>query len=233
MLTPISASMFNHSSTPNVNYIRQPKTSTIVFRTSRAVAEGEELCICYTADESKLWFNPSGSARRVDDKPEDEEAAITAFAELALDNWFERAEVEVRAAKTRARQERLHSARKTDEVRKKKAQPSLRDREENAVEDGMIHSPQPVQFSTSVIPELPTYPLAEQVLSELPAPLHSDTDKTSRHEHVGPVVLTPELDWRAEDWVDDGEGVDDWDEVVRVKGAAEEGDKEDEDALCE
>lgn len=58
--------MFNHSATPNVAFSRLYPTRhnptqrpTIVFRTFRAVQEGEELFICYSADESKLWFNKS------------------------------------------------------------------------------------------------------------------------------------------------------------------------------
>ena len=53
------ASLFNHSSKPNVNYIRDTKSGTITFTTCRRVHVDEELCICYSADESKLWFSPS------------------------------------------------------------------------------------------------------------------------------------------------------------------------------
>ncbi|ORX34274.1 hypothetical protein BD324DRAFT_605115 [Kockovaella imperatae] len=51
-----TASLFNHSNRPNVNFIRNTKSGTIAFRTVRPVSAGEELCICYSADESKLWF---------------------------------------------------------------------------------------------------------------------------------------------------------------------------------
>ena len=56
------ASLLNHSPTPNVNYSRQTSSSIIKFVTFRRVEAGEELCICYSADESKLWFTPSGQA---------------------------------------------------------------------------------------------------------------------------------------------------------------------------
>ncbi|WVQ70994.1 hypothetical protein IAR50_000519 [Cryptococcus sp. DSM 104548] len=53
------ASLFNHSPKPNVNYIRSPQSRTIRFLASRSISPGEELCICYAADQSKLWFVPA------------------------------------------------------------------------------------------------------------------------------------------------------------------------------
>ena len=53
------ASMFNHSPHPNVNYIRSPPKGTITFLSSQPIAAGEELNICYSADESRLWFEPA------------------------------------------------------------------------------------------------------------------------------------------------------------------------------
>jgi len=57
--------MFNHSSTPNVNFIRNFKDSSITFQTIKKIKAGEELFICYLADESKLWFKPSGKVDTV------------------------------------------------------------------------------------------------------------------------------------------------------------------------
>lgn len=48
--------MFNHSQTPNLNYIRDYDTGSIKYITSRKVQTGEELCIFYSA---KLWFEVS------------------------------------------------------------------------------------------------------------------------------------------------------------------------------
>jgi len=59
------ASMFNHSPTPNVNFIRSVPTArnpetqpSIIFKTFRPIKAGEQLSICYAADDSKLWFSP-------------------------------------------------------------------------------------------------------------------------------------------------------------------------------
>ena len=45
--------MFNHSPTPNLNYIRNYETDSIKYITSKEVQAGEELCIFYGTD---LWF---------------------------------------------------------------------------------------------------------------------------------------------------------------------------------
>jgi tRNA-specific adenosine deaminase 3 len=57
--------MFNHSPTPNVNFIRSIPTSrnpetqpSLIFKTFRPIKAGEELFICYAADDSRLWFSP-------------------------------------------------------------------------------------------------------------------------------------------------------------------------------
>ncbi|WVQ97140.1 hypothetical protein IAU59_004250 [Kwoniella sp. CBS 9459] len=59
------ASLFNHSSSPNVNFIRSTANGTIRFMTSKRVEKGEELCICYSADESKLWFVPADQKKKL------------------------------------------------------------------------------------------------------------------------------------------------------------------------
>lgn len=57
--------MFNHSPHPNVMFTRvappasEPeKYPKLVFRTIKPICKGDELYICYSADESKLWFSP-------------------------------------------------------------------------------------------------------------------------------------------------------------------------------
>lgn len=51
--------MFNHSRTPNINYIRDYNTNSIRYTTSREVGAGEELCTFYG---TKLWFKDSVDA---------------------------------------------------------------------------------------------------------------------------------------------------------------------------
>lgn len=46
-------SLFNHSPTPNLNYIRNYEADSIRYVTSKEVQAGEELCIFYGTD---LWF---------------------------------------------------------------------------------------------------------------------------------------------------------------------------------
>lgn len=65
----IAASMFNHSPQPNVMFTRvAPRTTetdkypSLIFRAIKSITKGEELYICYSADESKLWFSPDYKA---------------------------------------------------------------------------------------------------------------------------------------------------------------------------
>jgi hypothetical protein len=141
-------------------------------------------------------------------------------------------------------------------------------------EAGTIHAPQPVSFgsssmlsnssstaSVSATPsphfELPSYPtLPQSVMSDLPAPLHSKKGKTrGRHEHTGAVELTPDLDWREDDWVGlkaegsgsgsatlNGRALDIpgeqaeveqvWKEVTRIKGGAEDEEEGEGEESC-
>lgn len=80
-LTP-TASLFNHSPQPNVNFVRNTTEGTITFTTSRSVSKGDELCICYSADESKLWFVPSGGVKVA--LSDDEGDGTGLFSDLAL-----------------------------------------------------------------------------------------------------------------------------------------------------
>lgn len=84
-VTDSAASLFNHSPTPNVNFIRQAASSTIRFMTARRVEAGEELCICYTADESKLWFVPSAKTAEAADTSEAEASRSAAGGNPAND----------------------------------------------------------------------------------------------------------------------------------------------------
>lgn len=57
--------MFNHSPQPNVMFTRVAPRDTetdkypkLIFRSIKPIKLGDELYICYSADESKLWFSP-------------------------------------------------------------------------------------------------------------------------------------------------------------------------------
>ncbi|ORY28999.1 hypothetical protein BCR39DRAFT_533511 [Naematelia encephala] len=100
------ASMFNHSSSPSVNFIRNYDRGTITFRTTRRVDAGQELCICYSADESKLWFTPAGREaewkRRVEEEDrEDEDRMINGLWALEPDELVDAKELD-EAEKRRA-----------------------------------------------------------------------------------------------------------------------------------
>jgi tRNA-specific adenosine deaminase 3 len=51
---------FNHSPTPNINYVRDYGVDSIRYITSRVVEEGEELCGFYGP---KLWFEESDNIK--------------------------------------------------------------------------------------------------------------------------------------------------------------------------
>nr|GAT60352.1 histone-lysine methyltransferase Set7 [Mycena chlorophos] len=57
-------SLFNHSETPNLSYSTHPDSDEITYTTTRAIAEGEELCIYYG---NNLWFQPAGAAASTSD----------------------------------------------------------------------------------------------------------------------------------------------------------------------
>jgi len=191
-----------------VNFIRNPSTSTILFRTSRSVEAGEELCIYYSPDETMLWSTPAYSTHMNGDASlsEDEEEMI--FPELGPEDL------------TRPpKQERAGQGKRKTKYFKKR----IPSNQEKPNDEAVILSPQPVAFTGSIVPDLQDYPRPD-----VPAPLHSGKNKVLRHEHVGPVVLTPDLDWREEKWFDgekEREGSsssnDSWGEVVRIKGPAE------------
>lgn len=155
------------------------------------------------------------------DRSESEEELI--FPELEAEDLIE----PLRKARVLDEEAESNEKRKIKYQKKKRHSPS------SAPSEPVILSPQPVPFTGSVIPDAPDLPRPD-----LPVPLHSGIAKISRHEHVGPVELTPNLDWRKEDWFEEGkerEGSpsDGWGEVERVRGPAEREDEDGEDeAMC-
>lgn len=63
-------SMFNHSSKPNVGFIRDFKNGVIRYVTLREVKQDEELCISYG---SNLWFECDDDEQNTAEESEDDE----------------------------------------------------------------------------------------------------------------------------------------------------------------
>lgn len=79
--------MFNHSPTPNLNYIRDYSTDSIKYTTSREVQAGEELCIFYG---TKLWFEESVNTENCCSQlQEGEDEGDPFLGTLDLDFWME------------------------------------------------------------------------------------------------------------------------------------------------
>lgn len=249
-----TASLFNHSSSPNINYIRDYEKSVIRFTASRSIEPGEELCICYAADESKLWFINSDEARQQGE--EDDETELfppEEVVELLEADGAGAAEEERRAAEEKkvARQKRLEAMKDVPrEIGRREQKKARFFEKQRAAEEAKaramsgngeasttaIVSPKPAPALQSqpinMIPTpsrtpTPNYPaIPERTVStpSLPAPLHSSKGK-SRHEHVGPVVLTLELDWNEGDHVSksraDGNSDEEWTGIERIKGFTE------------
>lgn len=250
-----AASLFNHSSSPNVNFLRNYDTSSIRFTAARSILAGEELCISYAADESKLWFVksdpsdlPNGAAS------DDDEEGLGGLPHTDLDLFgAEEEDEEVRKARQRRskaveglpREMGRRERRKADFFIKQQklaggstlASPSSQDDPSTSVTT--IASPVPARpaqsASSSSTPSrtsTPNYPaIPDRAVSSpsLPPPLHSTKGK-SRHEHVGPVVITPDLDWREEDWTSsrsssrEGSATgeeEEWAGIERIKGFTE------------
>lgn len=93
-----------------------------------------------------------------------------------------------------------------------------------------IRPPQSASTSTSSTPSrisTPLYPAIPERTVEspsLPPPLHSTKGK-SRHEHDGPVILTPELEW--DDQIS-ADGEEEWAGIERIKGFTE---REEDEAM--
>ncbi|WWC99544.1 hypothetical protein V866_006448 [Kwoniella sp. B9012] len=254
------ASLFNHSSSPNVNFIRQFSNSTIKFITSKNIEKGEELCICYSADESKLWFvksdqavNPTNSQDEMVSS-EEEEGMEGFFSKIDLDE--EDLVNEDGIAQKKEREKRLEASQTRDVngqliKRKKKSTSSL-------LSSTNIQSPQPIPFSNNAIAGPSTsassstassrtstpssssiYPEASSgIITSLPPPLHS-TKTESKSIDGRYMELTDQLDWDEEYWTGTapyptGEGrEDEFAEFIRIKGPAEREDEVDQDGTME
>nr|XP_018999781.1 uncharacterized protein I203_07667 [Kwoniella mangroviensis CBS 8507]OCF63242.1 hypothetical protein I203_07667 [Kwoniella mangroviensis CBS 8507] len=210
------ASLFNHSSSPNVNFIRQFSNSTIKFITTKKIEKGEELCICYSADESKLWFvksdqavNPTNSQDEMVSSEEEEE-------EEGMEGFFSKIDLD---------EEDLVNE---DGIAQKK------ERERSTSTPASATSSRTSTPSSSSI-----YPEASSgIITSLPPPLHSTkTDPKSIDGRY--MELTDELDWDEEYWTDTapyptGEGrEDEFAEFIRIKGPAEREDEVDQDGTME
>ncbi|TYJ57619.1 hypothetical protein B9479_001701 [Cryptococcus floricola] len=222
------ASLFNHSPKPNVNYIRSPQSRTIKFLASRSISPGEELCICYAADQSKLWFVPADereSAARKEENGEDSEDDEERIMGLEVE---EDKEVERR----RKERESRKAAASTSSIR---TAGSLQATSDSDSVPPPIQAPRPIRAPS--FPSLTSSPPASRPSSAnnaahaiptnaLPAPLHSSAHKAlsrrgtpasspsrgsvSRHE---PDVssrssskqragLVPDLKWSDDEWKD-------------------------------
>lgn len=259
-LTERPASLFNHSSTPNVNFLRNYDTSTIRFTAARTIPVGSELCISYAADESKLWF--VNSDLRPDQSGFISQEEVDPFPPVDLFAEEEDSDTEARRRARQKRMEALEGGHKTPGRRERKkaeyqakvdsagtvngnAHASSSGSQNGNAESNVIVSPAPLrqyqslandhsQASSSTSPSrtsTPNYPsLPDRSVSSpsLPPPLHSSKGK-SRHEHDGPVIIVPDLDWKEEDYIhsrsssregsEEEEG--DWSGIERIKGFTE------------
>jgi SET domain-containing protein len=53
------SSLYNHSFTPNAEYLKDLQKNTIIFKALRKIKKGEEILVNYNgnpADKSPLWF---------------------------------------------------------------------------------------------------------------------------------------------------------------------------------
>lgn len=245
MKLTLAASLFNHSPRPNVNFIRQPATSTIRFVAARTIQPNEELCICYSADESKLWFTPSGQAGAGASEVPPSPPPVNNFPSVESDDLLDSAEIAAREEKAKRRLARKEEIRlsglgkalgKEKEGDGRSGRKTLSDETESLGQEG---SRSPSRSDTGSLSSASSssyavYPtLPDRRPLDMPAPLHSGP---SRPVSTVPAVLCPELDWREEDWVVRKGGTEPeipgWSEVLRVKGPAElEEDAEDEGML--
>lgn len=198
-----TASLFNHSSSPNVNFIRNFSTSTISFTTSRAVEPNEELCICYSADETKLWFLPSGERPRPP-TPSDDGDGSERLAALQIEE--DDAERQAREAKERARETRRQAGGSTHSAKEERRAKwrAKQDKMKNGATDGIV-APQPVpassgngllsepnsQSSDADTAGSSLFPMSERQ-ADLPPALHSGSNNARRE---GPVEVPPALVW--------------------------------------
>lgn len=77
-----SGSLFNHSSSPNVDYVKRKDLNCIEYWTTRSIEHDEELCIFYG---HSLWFVDSASGPPKQDTGHQEaEETAAAFPEKLL-----------------------------------------------------------------------------------------------------------------------------------------------------
>lgn len=226
-------SLFNHSPNPNVSFKKDSVNGLMEFWTSRPIEAGEELNICYSADESKLWFKPDyaeGQKSVVNEFADEEEDPMTAF----LNNLSDADEdiiIPIANPKRGPDGSRL-GARPRDESRKERARTKRKPAVAAPVASSSNPTPstpntsEPPTRSTSVSSSaranLPV-PLPAPILSDLPAPLHSTGGKELGYVG-GSADLVDPLDFDETYWdakVAEGEEEGMWDEIERIKGNVE------------
>ncbi|WWD18013.1 hypothetical protein CI109_102460 [Kwoniella shandongensis] len=119
------ASFFNHSSRPNVTFIRNTPSSTIRFITCRRVEADEELCICYTPDETKLWFIPAaddtkslaGLTLHGIESSSEEDSPLIPIVKIAVDDLIAENGHGEQSVKRQAREKRLELAKQKEKER--------------------------------------------------------------------------------------------------------------------
>nr|XP_019014852.1 uncharacterized protein I206_00939 [Kwoniella pini CBS 10737]OCF53633.1 hypothetical protein I206_00939 [Kwoniella pini CBS 10737] len=201
------ASLFNHSASPNVNFIRSYSTSTIKFITSKRIEKDEELCICYSADESKLWFVKSDSDKQegIDmGSSSDEEDGASLSKDIN--------------GKVKKHGKSLTS----DNVQIQSPQPikfnAAAGPSSITLSADSSRTSTPSSSSTSLYPEA-----SSGFITSLPPPLHSGRDRSKRSTEA--IELTQELDWDEEFWTGQNpsgtEREDEVAEYIREKGPAE------------
>ncbi|OWT41077.1 tRNA-specific adenosine deaminase 3 [Cryptococcus neoformans] len=196
------ASLFNHSSRPNVNFIRSPSTKTIRFVTAKSISPGEELCICYTADESKLWFTPARGEEEDNEVVEGESDEGD-----GLPGDVDGLVKDVQQANLNSSEPTLQAPRPVH-VSSLPSYPSS-------------SSSSPASQHTIPPSSLP---------APLHSSGHKASGQRHLSKHRQPATLVDDLAWQEDEWKDEkgrdrvGEGKkagEDWGEVIRVKGPAE------------
>ena len=228
-----SASLFNHSSQPNVNFIRKTKDNTIRFLTAKRVKAGEELVICYSADESKLWFVDTTKPAKVEMSDDEDEETLPM---VSPEDLYDVEENEARRAE-RAAQTNHHNqaCRRSTSAGKSSTNPTVAvtpsSEPESSGSSSNIIAPQPVHYAAQQHP-IPQAP-AQSSSSTLPPPLHSTpTPSPNTPPDLGEASLVPDLEWRTYESKDtpvaDGEA-----ECVRIWGPADIADRDEQEGFSE
>ena len=234
---------------PNVNFIRNTKTGTITFRTVRPVEAGEELCVCYSADESKLWFVdtalPNGTSDP--DRPIESDSAhqrhLYDFPSILPTDLIDSSEHVEREIKREQRMKRIEAELELRTLKEARLAEHARRRANgrdgspgssgsgSTDDDSLeIKSPRPVPFTHPIVSvpklshDIPTA-LPAETLESLPPPLHSTTTPSpNTPPDIGAASLVSDLEWSEDDWIkvkDDDERIAGLGEVERIKGHAE------------